>query len=199
MDLTDERVRADRIAGSDAVSRGNRDTARRLTRAPLALLRRQRDRGYLTSVEAAVAAGRQPVAARQLVVRWEHRRTVSIIWLAGVLDRTTGSVFDREFGARPIGPIRLVVDLTGLEFIDSAGLDTLVGVHRGATERDERLSFRHGQHVAQRPRGLICAVQLRSEWAPRPARPSGQDSYFALAMACVDVDHPRPGDRPEAA
>ena len=28
---------------------------------------------------------------------------------------------------------------------------------------------------------------------------SDENFYFALAMACVDVDHPRPGDRPEAA
>jgi anti-anti-sigma factor len=134
-----------------------------------------------------------------LVVRWERRQTVSIVWLTGALDRTTAPVLEGELDARAIGTIRLVVDLTGLELIDPSGLDALVRLHRRAPERGERLSFRHGQHVAQRPRGLIRAVQLRSEWAPRPERLSDDDSYFALAMACVDVDHARPGDRPRAA
>jgi anti-anti-sigma factor len=134
-----------------------------------------------------------------LVVRWERRQTASIVWLTGALDRTTAPVLEGELGARSIDTIRLVVDLTGLELIDSSGLDALVRIHRRAPERGERLSFRHGQHVALRPRGLIRAVQLRSEWAPRPERLSDDDSYFALAMACVDVDHARPGDRPRAA
>jgi anti-anti-sigma factor len=134
-----------------------------------------------------------------LVVRWERRQTASIVWLTGALDRTTAPVLEGELGARSIDTIRLVVDLTGLELIDSSGLDALVRIHRRAPERGERLTFRHAQHVAQRPRGLIRAVQLRSEWAPRPERLSDEESYFALAMACADVDHARPGDRPRAA
>lgn len=93
----------------------------------------------------------------------------------------------------------LVVDLTGLEFIDSDGLDALVGVHWRASKRGDRLSFRLGPNVAQRPVKLTRAVRRRSRWAARTAGVSDEDSYFALAMACVNVDHPRSGDRPEAA
>jgi anti-anti-sigma factor len=134
-----------------------------------------------------------------LVMRWTRRRSVSIIWLTGALDRTTAPRLERELDPRAIDPIRLVVDLTGLALIDSYGLDVLVRIHRRASVRGERLSFRHGQHVAQRPRGLVRAAQLRSEWAPRPEAQTDDDPYFALAMACVDVDHARPGDRPRAA
>jgi hypothetical protein len=88
--------------------------------------------------------------------------------------------------------------LAGLELIDTSGLDTLERIRRRATERGHGLSFRQGQHVAQRPLGLIRAAQLRSEWPPRRA-PGGEGSYFALAMACADVDHLRLGDRPGAA
>jgi anti-anti-sigma factor len=134
-----------------------------------------------------------------LVVRWERRPTVSIIWLTGALDRTTAPGLERELDPRAIDTIRLVVDLTGLATIDSYGLDVLVRMHRRAPERSERLSFRHGQDAAQRPRGLVRAAQLRAGWAPRSEAQRDDDSYFALAMACVDVDHPRPGDRPKAA
>jgi anti-anti-sigma factor len=134
-----------------------------------------------------------------LVVRWERQPNVSIIWLTGALDRTTAPGLERELDPRAIDTIRLVVDLTGLAFIDSYGLDVLVRMHCRAPERGKRLSFRHGQHVAQRPRGLVRAAQLRAEWAPRSEAQRDDDSYFALAMACVDVDHARPGDRPRAA
>jgi ABC-type transporter Mla MlaB component len=121
------------------------------------------------------------------------------LWLSGTLDRATSALLDRELNERAIATMRLFVDVTGLEFIDPRGMESLVRIHRRANERGDRLSFRHGPHVAQRPLGLIRAVQLRSEWATRPAGVRDEDSYFALAMACADVDHPRPGDRPRAA
>jgi anti-anti-sigma factor len=121
-----------------------------------------------------------------------------IVWLSGTLDRITGTVLDRELDPRVIGTTPVVIDLTGLEFIDSCGQHTLARILRRATKRGDRLTFRHGQQVAQRPLGLIRAVQLRSERAPRRESLSDEDSYFALAQASADVDHPRPGDRPGA-
>ena len=199
MQLTHSGVQADGSASGFAVAPADCETARRLTPMPLALVRLQPGRRYLSSGEAAVADGRQPVAASQLVVRFEHRRTALVIWLTGVLDRATATALDRELQARVIGTTHLIVDLTGLESIDSLGLDTLVRIGRRVTERRGRLSFRHGQHVAQRPRGLIRAVQPRSERASRSARLGDEDSYFALAMACADVDRGPPADRPGAA
>lgn len=138
------------------------------------------------------------MAARQLVVGWGRRREALIIWLSGTLDRRTGTQLDSELDLRASGTTSLVVDLTSLDFIDASGLDALARIRSRATERGERLSFRHGQHVAQRPLGLIRAAQLRSNWARR-ARPDQADSYLALAMACADVGHPGLGDRPRAA
>jgi len=199
MQLTYRGVQADGSAGGDAVAPGDWETARRLPRMPLALVRPQPGRRYIGSAEAGVAGVGQPIAASQLAVRWERDGTALVIWLTGALDRATATVLDRELDARAIGTMHLIVDLTGLESIDSLGLDTLVSVRRRVTARRGRLSFRHGRHVAQRPRGLVCAVQLGSERAPRSARLGDEDSYFALAMACADLDHRPPGDRPRAA
>jgi anti-anti-sigma factor len=199
MHLTHKRVPSDRSTGSEAVPRRNRETAPRPTRARLALVGTPPERERLKSVEAAVGDGPRPVAARPLVVGSGRQGEALIVWLSGTLDRATATVLDCELDARMTEEVCLVVDLTGLAFVDAAGLDALARIHRRATERGDRLSFRHGQHVAQQPRGLIRAAQLRSEWAPRRARPSDEDSYFALAMACADVDHPRLDDRPGAA
>jgi anti-anti-sigma factor len=141
----------------------------------------------------------QPLAAGQLAVRWERRRVTLIMWLSGTLDRATVTLLDREVDARAIGTMRLVVDLTGLEFIDSAGLDALARIHWRASKRGDRLSFRHGPHVAPRPVALTRIVQTRSPSPTRRLGASDEASYFALAVACAYVDHPRPGDRPGAA
>jgi anti-anti-sigma factor len=199
MHLKHKRVQADGSAVGDAVPRGSRHAAARSSRAPLELARLQPDRGYLTSAEGAVAEGRQQVAAGQLVVRWERRRAALIIWLAGVLDEATATLLDRELDARAIDAMRLVVDLTGLESIDSSGLDSLVRIHQRASERRDWLSFRHGPHVAQQPLELTRTVQLRSRWATRHAGVSVEDAYFGSRLACADVDRPCPGDRPRAA
>lgn len=150
------------------------------------------------SAAAAVDASHRPVAG-QLVLRWERRPDKSVLWLSGALDRATATLIDDELNPRALATARLLVDLTGLEAIDARGIDCLVRVQQQACARGDRLSFRHGPHVARRPRGLIRAAQLRSEWATRPAKVTEEDSYFALAMACADVDHPRPGDRPRVA
>jgi anti-anti-sigma factor len=199
MHLTHKRVQADRSVGSDAIWRGNRDRKPRSTRAPLALARLQPGRGRFRTIKPTVGDRRQPVAGSQLVVAWGGRGEALIVWLSGTLDRITGMVLDRELDPRAIGTTPLVIDLTGLEFIDSGGVHTLARILRRATMRGDRLTFRHGQRVAQRPLGLIRAVQLRSERAPRPEPLSDGDSYLALTKASADVDRPRPGDRPWAA
>jgi anti-anti-sigma factor len=146
-----------------------------------------------------VTEGHRPGVPGQLVVRWEHHDVTLIMWLSGSLDQATVTLIDRELDARAIGMTSLVVDLTGLEFIDSSGLDALVGIHWRAAKRGDRLTFRRGPHIAERPIGLTRTVRLRSRWAGAASGLSDEDPYFALAMACVDVDHPWSGDRPEAA
>jgi anti-anti-sigma factor len=191
-----ERVEIDGSEVGHAVRRGNRDAA---PRAPLELARLEPDRGYVTSGEDAVSDGRQRIAPGELVVRWERWPDALILWLSGALDRATATLLHHELDPPAVRPMRRVVDLTGLESIDSNGMDTLVRIHRRACERGDRLSFRNGADVAQRPLELTRSLQLRSRWAASHPGVGHEDSYFALAMACADVDHPRPGDRPRAA
>jgi anti-anti-sigma factor len=128
-----------------------------------------------------------------LAVAWERQREALVIWLSGTLDRGTRSELNTELDARATDPTSLVVDLTGLEVIDASGLDTLARIHRRTTERGDRLCFRLGQHVAQRPQGLIRAAQLDSEWAPRHATktPILRSQWRARKLVTPD-----PGDRP---
>jgi anti-anti-sigma regulatory factor len=134
----------------------------------------------------------------QLAIRWERQDVTSIMWLSGWLDQATVTLLDHELDGRAIGLMGLVVDLTGLEYIDSPGLDALIGIHWRAAKRGDRLSFRHGATVAQRPVELTRTARLRARWAA--AADATEDTfYFALAMACVDVGHPQSDDRPEAA
>jgi anti-anti-sigma factor len=196
MDLTQKRVQAARSAGTEVVPRHSRETAVRSTRASLALSP-SATRPRVPKEGRGRWRGRQPVAATQLVIRCERRRDTLIIWLSGTLDRVTETVLDRQLEAQANVRIRLVLDLTELEFIDCSGLKTLLRIHRRAAEQGDRLSFRHGQHFAQRPLGLIRAAQLRSQWPPRAVRLSDENSHFAIAGA--DVDHAPAGDGPEAA
>jgi anti-anti-sigma factor len=159
-------------------------------------LKHKRATADLSAVHRSPPRKSRPV---ELMVRRERRPDALILWLSGALDGATSALLDRELEAQPTRQVRVVVDLTGLQFIDSGGLDTLVRVRQRACERGHRLSFRRGAHVAQRPLELTRTVALRSRWARRHADVSHEDSYFALALARADVDHPRPGDRPGAA
>jgi len=167
--------------------------------ASLELARSQLELGELTNGDDTVAETRQRLVEGQLTVRWERRHATWIMWLSGTLDQATATLLDRELDARAIGLTRLIVDLTGLEFIDSPGRDALVRIHRRSTMRGQRPSFRHGPHVAQPPAEPNRSVRLRSRGATRTTGASDEDPYFALAMACADVDHPSSDDRPEAA
>jgi anti-anti-sigma factor len=124
---------------------------------------------------------------------------MSIMWLSGALDQATVTLLDHELDRRVLGKTYLVVDLTDLEFIDSAGLDALIGIDWRAWARDDQLSFRHVTRVAQRPTELTSRVRRHARWTAHTTGISDDDFYFALARACVDVGHPRSGDRPGAA
>jgi anti-sigma B factor antagonist len=193
-------VSVDGKAASDATLHGARDAVRYPSRVPLESARSQPHQGHWTGAPGPVDGRRQPIVAGQLAVRWERQDGTLLMWLTGELDQATVTLVDRELDAQAIGMMHLVIDLTGLEFIDSAGLDALVGIHWRACKRGDRLSFRHGRQGAQRPIELTRTVRLRSRFAARMAGVSDEaDPYFALAMACVNVDHSWSGDRPEAA
>jgi anti-anti-sigma factor len=194
--LDNKYVTGDGSAVSQAAPQGTRYATLRSSRPLRDLADLQPGRGSLTAREGTPADGHAPSVAGELVVRPERRAGTLILWLSGTLDRTTSALLDRDLAAPAVRPMRLIVDLTGLAFIDSSGLDTLVRIQHWASVSGERLSFRDGPHVAQRPLDLSRNVQLRSRSASRRADVSDENSYFAFAMACADVDHPRPGDRP---
>src|ERR1700678_2554564 len=102
--------------GVGVAPRGNRDAATRPSRATLELVRPRPDRGFVTSGPNLVSDGRKQLVAGELVVRRERRPDALILWLVGELDRATVTLLDRELDGPAISPIRLVVDLTGLEF-----------------------------------------------------------------------------------
>jgi anti-anti-sigma factor len=129
-------------------------------------------------------------------VRSERRADVFILWLSGALDRVTSALLECELEAPAGHGSRLVVDLTGLELIDSHGLEALVRTRQRACESYQRLSFRHGLHLGQRSFELTRDAQLGSRTASRRVSSSNDDDFSALAMACADVDHLRPRDRP---
>jgi anti-anti-sigma factor len=183
------RVKASAL-GHGAVCAG-RETVSRSPPSPLAVARPQAGRAHLIGEGDTAAAKRQPVATEELAVRWERRQVTLIMWLSGALDRAAAVLLERELDARAVGTMPLVIDLTGLEFIDSAGLDALVRIHWRASKRSDRLTFRHGPHIAQRPVALTRTVRRRSQRATLPAAESDETSS-TRAIACVDVDHPRP-------
>jgi anti-anti-sigma factor len=152
----------DGSAVGNAVPGCTRDSASVSSTPRLELVRSQPDREGLTHGGDTVAERCQPVVAGQLTVHWERQDAMSVLRLSGTLDQATVTLLDRELDGQAIGLTGLLVDLTGLHFIDSPGLDALVGIHWRASKRGDRLTFRHGTHIAPRPVELTRAVRLRS-------------------------------------
>jgi anti-anti-sigma factor len=123
-----------------------------------------------------VARGPEAPAAAALTVRTEHRTErrgdVLVLWLTGALDKATAALLDREFDVQAGHATHVVLDLTGLEFIDSSGLETLVGTLRRASENHQRLSFRKGPHAGRLPRELTHDAHRRFQPAARCANVS---------------------------
>ena len=71
-------------------------------------------------------------AVGALTVRTERRADVLVLWLSGALDKATSALLDREFDSQASHAPHVVLDLTGLEFIDYSGLDRLVRTLRRA-------------------------------------------------------------------
>jgi anti-sigma B factor antagonist len=172
-------------------SRGGSDAGGAPRRALLVLAGREHE--SVEAGEGAVAGNRELTAAGALAVRRERRQDALILWLSGELDRATSALLERELdGALAGHPLRLVVDLTDLEFIDAGGLETLVRAHQRARENGQQLSFRQGPGVIQRLLALTSSAGLRSRSVSHPAPANNQPSDFALALASADVDHTRP-------
>jgi anti-anti-sigma factor len=123
--------------------------------------------------------------------RAERHADVLVLWLSGELDKATSPLLDRELDAQSGYATHVVVDLTGLELIDSSGIETLVRAHRRSCENDQRTSFRQGRHAGRLP------IELTHDAHLRPARQlaaniRSNENFFAHATVRADVDHQRP-------
>lgn len=78
--------------------------------------------------------------ASQLAVMTEHRRQRTVLRLQGELDASNRErLRSAVSGALENDPPLLVVDLSGLDFADCAGLSVLVWAHKRLSGRGHRL------------------------------------------------------------
>ena len=74
-----------------------------------------------------------------------------VVEAIGELDLHTAEVLEGEvIRLRAAGHDRIVVDLRGVEFIDSTGLRLLIGLHRAAQREGRSLSLVPGPRPVQR-------------------------------------------------
>ena len=161
------------------MSRSNRYTVFRPPPGLLAPTLFRPRRGDLDSRLDPVPQERRLGVPGELAVLWERQDVILIMWLSGALDQATVTLLDRELDGRALGTMRLVVDLTGLELIDSTGYDALVGIHWRASERRDQLSFRHGTHVFERPFELSPTVDSKRP-GQAPRRATGASDALSL-------------------
>jgi anti-sigma B factor antagonist len=87
----------------------------------------------------------------QLVVERTRQGETVILSLRGELDLTSAPSFERELRATEDEPAnRLVLDLCGLEFMDSTGLRALLLARERAQAQDRALMLRRGSRQVQR-------------------------------------------------
>ena len=86
-----------------------------------------------------------------LVVRGRHDRDAFLLALYGELDLATSRVLERKLQmTEGVHSERLVLDLSGLQFLDSAGLHTLVRAREHWSRGGRRLSLLRGPRAVQR-------------------------------------------------
>lgn len=74
-----------------------------------------------------------------------------VVEAIGELDLHSADVLEREVSRlRTDGHDRIVVDLRGVEFIDSTGLRLLIGLHRAAQREGRSLCLMPGPRPVQR-------------------------------------------------
>jgi anti-sigma B factor antagonist len=96
-------------------------------------------------------AGTQDPMPGQLIIDSRREGDSIVLTLRGELDLTSVPVFDRELeqlALRKAG--RLVIDLSGLAFMDSTGLRALLQARERATANQHELALRRGPRQVQR-------------------------------------------------
>ena len=87
----------------------------------------------------------------QLAIESTARGDAIVLTMKGELDLTSSPVFERELRAvEATSPRRLVIDLSGLEFMDSTGLRALLLARERAQADGHELALRRGPRHVQR-------------------------------------------------
>lgn len=87
----------------------------------------------------------------QLVIEKTHEQDAVVLVLAGELDLASAPMLERELrDAEATGLSRLVIDLAGLAFMDSTGLQALLRARERANNNSHQLSLRRAPHQVQR-------------------------------------------------
>lgn len=105
----------------------------------------------------------EPTAVAQLRIEREHTATAVVLALHGELDLASTPLLERQMlEAQSDGSDRLVIDLSGLEFIDSSGLHALLRADERASENRHQLSLVRGPRAVHRVFELTRTVQAFS-------------------------------------
>lgn len=84
-----------------------------------------------------------------------------VVAVAGELDLQSAGLLEREVAElHARGHDRIVIDLRGIEFIDSTGLRVLIGLHKSAERQGRHLSLVEGPHSVQRIFELTATAPL---------------------------------------
>jgi anti-anti-sigma factor len=96
----------------------------------------------------------------ELVIRGGHDADCFVLSLFGELDLATSPMLERRLQmAESIDSAKVVIDLSGLEFIDSTGLHTLVRAQQRWSETGRQFSLLRGPRAVQRVFELTNALQ----------------------------------------
>jgi anti-sigma B factor antagonist len=99
----------------------------------------------------------------ELVIRRAPEADALVLSLYGELDLDSSPLLERELETlSAAGRDRVVVDLSGLEFMDSTGLQTLLRAHERAVDADLRFSLVRGQPAVHRVFELTRADEIFS-------------------------------------
>jgi anti-sigma B factor antagonist len=103
------------------------------------------------------------VQPAELVIRGVHDGDRFLLSLYGELDLATSPMLERRLQmAESTDSARLVIDLSGLQFLDSTGLHTLVRAEQRWRASGRQLSLLRGPRAVQRVFELTNALQLFS-------------------------------------
>ena len=97
-------------------------------------------------------------------------RTAEVV-LTGELDITTYADAERQVtDAEQTTPALLIIDLAGLQFVDSTGVRLILAADQRAREQGRRLAIRLGDGLARR---VFAALGLLDKFDVLDTQPSG--------------------------